>query len=76
MMLRLRRVQCAAVVLIAIAAAMPWADRAGACSCADRDERDRLEDGEIGVVGEVLERRTLESSRRRTLDGQPLVAAY
>jgi hypothetical protein len=76
-MLRLRRVQCAAVVLITIAAAaMAWADRAGACSCADRDERDRLEDGEIGVVGEVLERRTLERSRRRTLDGQPLVAAY
>jgi hypothetical protein len=55
---------------------MTWADRAGACSCADRDERDRLEDGEIGVVGRVLERRELESSRLVTLDGEPLVTGY
>jgi hypothetical protein len=64
------------VLLVTAAAVLTWADGAGACSCSDRDERDRLEDGEIGVLGEVLERRTLFSSRERTLDGEPLVAAY
>lgn len=73
----MHRVRCAAVVLIVIAAAaMTWSDRAGACSCADRDERDRLQDGEIGLVGKLLERRALYSSRERSLDGEPLIAAY
>ena len=47
----------AAALLVAIAVAVST-DRAAACTCADRDERDRIEDGEIGVLGRVLERQT------------------
>jgi hypothetical protein len=72
-MVRIRPARLAAVALVAMAAAvMTWADSAGACSCANRDERDRLEEGEIGVLGKVLEARTLE----RTVAGQRLVSAY
>jgi hypothetical protein len=51
-----------ALLAIAVTVAM-WTDRAAACTCADRDERDRLQDGEIGVLGRVLERRTIAAER-------------
>jgi hypothetical protein len=37
-------------------AALAGADLAAGCSCADRDERDRLQDGEMALLGRVLER--------------------
>jgi hypothetical protein len=48
-----------AVGVLALAA-LVHADLAAACSCADRDERDRLESGEVGVLGRVLEREQRE----------------
>ena len=60
----------AGLASLAVAAAvLTGADLAAACSCADRDERDRLEEGEIGLLGRVLERRELHDTRHRTLDG-------
>jgi hypothetical protein len=74
MQVMLRRI---ALAVVAIAAAvLTWADLAAACSCSDRDERDRLEDGEIGVLGRVIERRERYSAKRRNLDGSPLISAY
>jgi hypothetical protein len=53
-----------AVALVGLAALVA-ADVAAGCTCADRDERDRMQDGEIAVLGRVLERNTpeLEPSR-------------
>jgi hypothetical protein len=62
-MLRLARL-CAAVALTGLAA-LAGADVAAACSCADRDERDRIEDGEIAVLGRVLARDSLQLDQRR-----------
>jgi hypothetical protein len=41
-------------------AALVHADLAAACTCADRDERDRLEQGEVGLLGRVLQREERE----------------
>jgi hypothetical protein len=49
----------AVVVVVGVACAVS-ADLAAACSCADRDERDRLEEGEKAIVGRVLEERALD----------------
>ena len=49
-------------VLVVLGAALGvWADLAAACSCADRDERDRLERGERAIIGRVLSERQLDS---------------
>ena len=45
---------------VALAAFAVWADVASACSCADRDERDRIESGEAAVVARVLSERPLD----------------
>ena len=48
-------------VLVTLGAALGvWADLAAACSCADRDERDRLERGEKAIIGRVLSERQLD----------------
>ena len=51
------------VVAVCLAAAAVWAEPAGACTCADRDERDRLEDGEKALIGRVLDQRRLDGRR-------------
>jgi hypothetical protein len=53
-----------AVVVVGVALAV-WADLAAACSCADQDERDRLEQGHRAVIGRVLEERALDDRRQR-----------
>ena len=55
MRLRLRFLAASTVVL----AAMVGAERAGACTCSDIDERVRLE-SEIGVIGRVVDCRSRE----------------
>jgi hypothetical protein len=66
-----------ALAAFAIAAAvLTWADLAAACSCSDVDSRDRLEGGEIGVLGKVLARTERYSANLRNLDGTPVVSAY
>jgi hypothetical protein len=66
----------ALVVAAALALAVAvGADSARACTCADEDERDRLENGEIAVLGTVLERRE-RHSQELSLTGEPLAAAY
>jgi hypothetical protein len=54
-----------AVVAVMGAAFAVWADLAAACSCADRDERDRLEAGEKAIIGRVLEERALDDQGQR-----------
>jgi hypothetical protein len=49
-----------AVLSVLGAALGVWADLAAACSCADRDERDRLERGEKAIIGRVLSERQLD----------------
>jgi hypothetical protein len=49
-----------AAVGLAGLAALVGADVAAGCSCADRDERDRLQDGEIAVLGRVVDRNPAE----------------
>jgi hypothetical protein len=53
-----------AVVAVLGGAFAVSADLASACSCADVDERDRLEAGERAIVGRVLEERALDDERR------------
>jgi hypothetical protein len=52
-----------AVVAVLGAALGVWADVAAACTCADRDERDRLESGEKAIIGRVLSERQLDPDR-------------
>jgi hypothetical protein len=49
-----------AVVAVLGGALAVWADLAAACSCADVDERDRLEAGEKAVVGRVVVKRAID----------------
>jgi hypothetical protein len=49
-----------AVVAVLGAALGVWAELAAACTCADRDERDRLESGEKAIIGRVLSERQLD----------------
>jgi hypothetical protein len=63
-------------VLAIAAAVLTWADLAAACSCSDVDPRDRLESGEIGVLGKVVGRTERHSAKLRNLDGTPVVSAY
>src|SRR5215212_3868687 len=51
------------VVAVLGAAIGVSADVAAACTCADRDERDRLESGEQAIVGRVLSERQLDPDR-------------
>jgi hypothetical protein len=51
---------CAAVAVVALAA-LVGADLAVGCTCADRDERDRLQAGEIGMLGRILDRAPRET---------------
>ena len=53
------------VLAVAGAAIAVSADVVGACSCADVDERDRLERGEKAVIGRVLEERALDDQGQR-----------
>ena len=53
-----------AVLAVVGAAVAVWADVAAACSCADVDERDRLEAGEKAIIGRVLEERALDDVGR------------
>lgn len=46
-----------AAALTLVTGAIAGADLATACTCSDQDERDRLESGEVGVLGKVLARR-------------------
>jgi hypothetical protein len=46
---------CAAVAVVALAA-LVGADLAVGCTCAGRDERNRLQAGEIGMLGRILDR--------------------
>jgi hypothetical protein len=46
---------CGAVALVGLAALVS-AEVAAGCTCADRDERDRIQDGEIALLGRVLAR--------------------
>ncbi len=54
----------AAVAVVGVAFAVS-ADLAAACSCADVDERDRLEAGEKAIIGRVLDERPLDDMGRR-----------
>jgi hypothetical protein len=47
------------VAVVGVAFAV-WADLAAACSCADVDERDRLESGEKAIVGRVVAERAID----------------
>ena len=52
------------VVLAALGAALgAWAGLAAACTCADRDERDRIESGEQAIIGRVLSERQPDPDR-------------
>jgi hypothetical protein len=53
----------AVVVVVGVACAVS-ADVAAACSCADRDERDRLEEGEKAIIARVLEERAIDAERQ------------
>jgi hypothetical protein len=54
-----------AVVAVVGAAVAVWADVAAACSCADRDERDRIENGERAIVARVISERALDEEGYR-----------
>ncbi len=58
----IRRLAVVAVVGVAFTVS---ADLASACSCADVDERDRLEAGEKAIIGRVLEEREIDARRQR-----------
>jgi hypothetical protein len=53
-----------AVIAVVGVALLVWADLAAACSCADRDERDRLESGEEAIIGRVLAERAIDEDRQ------------
>ena len=53
-----------AVLAVVGASVAVWADVAAACSCADVDERDRIEAGEKAIIGRVLEERALDDEGR------------
>ena len=54
----------AVVAVVGVALAV-WADLAAACSCADVDERDRLEAGEKAIIGRVVAERAMNAERQR-----------
>lgn len=53
-----------AAVAVACVALAVWADLAVACSCADVDERDRLESGEKAIIGRVVAERAIDADRQ------------
>jgi hypothetical protein len=54
-----------ALVAVVGAALTVWVDLAAACSCADVDERDRLESGEKAVIGRVVAERAMDGDLYR-----------
>ncbi len=53
-----------AVLTVLLFATAVWGDVAAGCSCADRDERDRLEAGEKALVGRVVAERRIPGGPR------------
>jgi hypothetical protein len=64
MMFRVMTRGLAVVAVVGLALAV-GVDLAAACSCADVDERDRLEAGEKAIIGRVLEERALDDRDQR-----------
>ena len=56
-----------AVLTVLLFATAVWAEVAAGCSCADRDERDRLEAGEKALVGRVVAERRIPGGPRDRL---------